>query len=190
MRVRVRARNRGIVAALLLAGLAIGPLTSRPAAGAGREALDRDAKAALESLYRGNAAARMLRDKAKAILVFPHMLKAGFMFGGQIGDGTLFKKSRVAAHYNSVAASYGYQVGAQTFGYALFFMSDSALAYLDKSAGFEVGVGPSIVVVDESMAKTMTTTTVTQDVYAFIFDQRGLMGGLGIQGSKITRLPE
>jgi lipid-binding SYLF domain-containing protein len=186
---RVGARIRGIAPALLLAGLAIQPLTPRPAVAADA-ALARDARAALESLTKGNQSARLLRDRATAILVFPHMLKAGFMFGGQIGDGVLFKKGKVAGYYNSVAASYGYQVGAQTFGYALFFMNDGALAYLDKSAGFEVGVGPSVVVVDESMAKTMTTTTLTQDVYAFIFSQRGLMAGLGIQGSKITRLPE
>ncbi len=190
MRVQVRERARGIVTTLLLAGLAVGPLTPRPAAAASMEGTDRDARAALESLYKGNPAARVLRDKAKAILVFPHMLKAGFMFGGQVGNGSLFKGGKVAGHYNSVAASYGLQAGAQTFGYALFFMSDSALAYLDKSGGFEVGVGPSVVVVDAAMAKTMTTTTVTQDVYAFIFDQKGLMAGLGIQGSKITRIPD
>ena len=95
--------------------------------------------------------------------------------------------SRVA-YYNSVAASYGLQAGAQKFGYALFFMNDDALAYLDKSEGFELGVGPSIVVVDEGMGKSITSTTLTQDVYAFIFSQKGLMAGLGIQGSKITKI--
>ena len=67
-------------------------------------------------------------------------------------------------------------------------MNDGALKYLDKSEGFEIGVGPSIVVVDEGMGKSITSTTLTQDVYAFIFDQKGLMAGLGIQGSKITKI--
>jgi len=67
-------------------------------------------------------------------------------------------------------------------------MTDSALRYLDESKGWEIGSGPSLVIVDEGMAKSMSTTTITQDVYAFIFDQKGLMGGLGIQGSKITRI--
>ena len=116
------------------------------------------------------------------------MLKAGFMFGGQIGEGVLFRGSKAVAYYNSVAASYGFQAGAQRFGYALFFMNEKALEYLDQSGGFELGVGPSIVVVDEGMGKSMTSTTLTQDVYAFIFDQQGLMAGLGIQGSKITRI--
>jgi lipid-binding SYLF domain-containing protein len=120
--------------------------------------------------------------------VFPSILKAGFMFGGQIGDGVLFRGRRTAGYYNSVAASYGFQAGLQKFGYALFFMNDGALAYLDKSAGFEIGVGPSVVIVDEGVGKSLTSTTITQDVYAFIFDQKGLMAGLGIQGSKITRI--
>ena len=80
-------------------------------------------------------------------------------------------------YYNTVAASYGLQAGVQVYGYALVFMNDAALAYLDKSEGFEVGVGPSIVVVDEGVGKSMTSTTITQDVYAFVFNQEGLMGG-------------
>jgi lipid-binding SYLF domain-containing protein len=122
------------------------------------------------------------------VLVFPSIVKAGFMFGGQIGEGVLDKNRRPAAYYNSVAASYGFQAGVEVFGYALFFMNDQALAYLDKSEGFELGVGPSIVVVDEGVGKSLTSTTITQDVYAFIFNQKGLMGGLGIQGSKITKI--
>ena len=71
---------------------------------------------------------------------------------------------------------------------ALFFMNPGALSYLDSSGGWEVGVGPSIVVVDSGMAKSITSTTLSQDVYAFIFSQKGLMGGIGIQGSKITKI--
>ena len=103
-------------------------------------------------------------------------------------NGVLVKNRKTAGFYNSVAASYGFQAGLQKYGYALFFMNEKALKYLDQSAGFEVGVGPSLVVVDEGMAKSITSTTISQDVYAFIFDQAGLMGGIGIQGSKITRL--
>jgi lipid-binding SYLF domain-containing protein len=87
-----------------------------------------------------------------------------------------------------VAASYGLQAGAQSFGYAMFLMTDEALSYLDKSEGWEVGVGPSVVVMDEGMAKSMTTSTAKEDIYAFIFGQKGLMAGIGLQGSKITRI--
>jgi lipid-binding SYLF domain-containing protein len=176
------------VVALLLATLVLGPAAPVPATAASGQSIERDARTALEKLYRLNPGARLLRDKAHAVLVFPSMLKAGFMFGGQIGEGALFRAGKVAGFYNSVAASYGFQAGAQVFGYALFFMNDSALAYLDKSEGFELGSGPSLVVLDAGAAKSLTSTTLTQDVYAFVFDQKGLMGGAGIQGSKITRV--
>ena len=173
--------------ALLLA--AIVALASAPGArAASRQELDRDGSKALQSLCAGNTAAKLLNGKARAVLVFPSIVKAGFMFGGQMGDGVLLKAGRPAAYYNSVAASWGLQAGVQVFGYALFFMNDAALAYLDKSDGWELGVGPSIVVVDAGIGKTLTSTTITQDVYAFIFDQKGLMAGIGIQGSKITKL--
>ena len=175
------------VALLLLAAAAVS-VSAPLALAASRQELERDANQALKSLYAKNSAARLLGKNAKAILVFPSIVKAGFMFGGQMGDGVLLKQGRVAGYYNSLAGSYGLQAGVQTFGYALFFMNEAALAYLDKSDGWEIGVGPSIVVVDEGVGKSLTSTTITQDVYAFIFDQKGLMAGVGIQGSKITQI--
>jgi lipid-binding SYLF domain-containing protein len=176
------------LAAPLLALALVVPAIAVPAPAAANDELKRDAAAALQRLCAGNSAAALLRKKAKGVLVFPNMLKAGLLFGGQIGDGVLFKGGRAAGTYNSVAFSYGLQAGGQKFGYAMFFMSNDALNYLDTSGGWEVGVGPSVVVVDEGMGKSITSTTLTNDVYAFIFSQKGLMGGLGIQGTKITRL--
>jgi lipid-binding SYLF domain-containing protein len=172
-----------------IAGLIQPPLARAEAAAE----LDQEVGVALERLYRTQPVARKLAQSAKAVLVFPHMVKAGFMFGGQIGEGAmrkgdLLRGGKTAGYYNSVSASYGLQAGLQQFGYAMFFMNDGALKALDQTSGFEVGVGPSVVLIDQGMAKTMTTTTLTQDVYAFIFDQTGLMAGLGIQGSKITRI--
>jgi lipid-binding SYLF domain-containing protein len=180
-------RRRSQGRALLLAAIVVS-LGAPPARAASREELERDANHALKSLYANNSAARLLGENAKAILVFPHIVKAGFMFGGQIGDGVLKKQGKTVGYYNSLAASYGFQAGLQVFGYALFFMNDAALAYLDNSDGWEIGVGPSIVIVDKGVGKTLTSTTITQDVYAFIFDQKGLMAGIGIQGSKITKI--
>jgi lipid-binding SYLF domain-containing protein len=180
-------RLRLQVTTLLLAA-SMASVGTPPAWGASRQELERDAQQALTSLYANNSAAQLLGKRAKAILVFPSIVKAGFMFGGQIGDGVLMKGGRPAGYYNSVAASYGLQAGLQVFGYALFFMNDKALSYLDRSEGFEIGVGPSVVVVDQGVGRSLTSTTITQDVYAFIFDQKGLMAGLGIQGSKITKI--
>jgi len=131
---------------------------------------------------------RSLSKRAKGILVFPGIVKAGLVIGGQFGEGALFKNGKVTGYYNTAGASYGLQAGAQKFGYALFFMNDGALAYLDRSEGLELGVGPSIVVMDDGMAKQTSTTTLTKDVYGFIFSQSGLMAGLGLQGNKITKI--
>ena len=95
---------------------------------------------------------------------------------------------QTVGYYRSIAASYGLQAGAQTFGYVLFFMDDDSLQSLDNRDGWELGTGPSLVVLDQGFGKTMSTTTLQKGVYAFIFDQKGLMGGLGLQGSKITRI--
>ncbi len=150
--------------------------------------IDRDADAALKTLYESTPAAETFRKEAKGILVFPSIVKGGFIVGAYYGKGALRKNGETAGYYSTMAASYGLQAGVQTFGYVLFFMNDEALAYLDKSDGWEVGVGPSIVVMDKGAGKSATTTTGRSDVYAFIFSQQGLMAGLGLQGSKISRI--
>jgi lipid-binding SYLF domain-containing protein len=146
------------------------------------------ATAALKNLYANNLAAKTLGSKARAILVFPDVLKGGFMIGAQLGNGVLRQNGHSTGYYNLVSASYGWQVGLQQFGYALFLMNDAALTHLNDSGGWEVGVGPSVVVMDEGMSRNLTTTTMQQDVYAFVFNQTGLMAGAGLQGSKITRI--
>ena len=133
-------------------------------------------------------AAKTLGATANAILVFPKVTKAGLGVGGQLGDGALLQNGKAVAYYNTAGASIGLQAGVQTYSYALFFMNPTALAQLDKADGFEVGVGPTVVVMDEGKAKTMTTTTTKDDIYAFIFGQKGLMAGLGVQGNKITKI--
>ena len=180
-----RTQKLSILTLLELAMLVGG---SQTAAAASAKALNAEGAAALKSLRQSNPAAGKLASTAKGILVFPNIVKAGFMFGGQIGEGVLMKGGKPAGYYNSVAASYGLQAGIQKFGYALFFMDNGSLANFENSAGFEIGVGPSIVVVNEGVGKTLTTKTIQAGIYAFIFDQKGLMAGLGIQGSKITRI--
>ena len=151
--------------------------------------ITRESSSALQDLYASNPEARQLGRRAKGILVFPGIVKAGFLVGAQYGSGgALFKNGRTAGYYNILAGSYGLQAGVQSFSYALFFMDNDSLNYLNRSEGWEIGVGPSIVVVDEGMAKSLTTTTAKNGVYAFIFGQKGLMAGLGLQGSKITRI--
>ena len=148
--------------------------------------LDRDGRLALRQLYIKNPKAKEIAYQATAVLVFPTVVKAGFIFGAQGGDGVLISRGGTIGYYQTSAVSYGLQGGAQKFGYALFFMNPKALSYLNKSGGWEVGVGPSIVVVDAGTAKSLSSTTLQKDIYAFFFSQKGLMAGLGLQGTKIT----
>jgi lipid-binding SYLF domain-containing protein len=175
----------------LLGGILVGATVafgSQGAMAAGAAELARDANAKLQQLYVKVPAAKALGAKAAAVLVFPTVTKAGLGIGGQFGEGALLEKGKAVAYYNTAGASVGLQAGAQRYGYALFFMNAKALEQLQKADGFEVGVGPTVVVVDEGMAKSLTTTTAKDDVYAFIFGQKGLMAGLGIQGNKITKI--
>lgn len=171
---------------LLMAAL-LSLIAPRLAAAASTSLLQ-DSRAALQSLYAGSPVAKALGEKARGILVFPKVVKAGLIVGGQTGDGVLLVNNKLAAHYNTSAVSVGMQAGGQTFGYVLFFMSDKVLNDFRKSSGFEIGVGPNIVVVDSGMAKDTNTLTAKADIYAMIFDQAGLMAGVGLQGSKITKL--
>lgn len=172
--------------ALLVAFSIAVPLESASAATAAE--ISRDSRAALRRLYANNPSARILGERAKAVLVFPTIIKAGFIIGGQGGEGALIENGSVAGFFNTAAASYGLQAGVQKFGYAMFFMTSDALEYLRKSEGWEIGTGPSVVIVDQGMARTISSTTLQEGVYAFVFKQRGLMAGIGIQGSKITRI--
>jgi len=150
--------------------------------------IDREVDSALAKLYATTPKAKELSKMAKGVLVFPDVFKGGFILGAQHGEGALRKGGRTVGYYNTVEASYGLQAGAQSFGYALFFMTDSALEYLEKSAGLEIGTGPSLVLVDSGMAKSLSTSTLQDDIYAFIFDQEGLMAGVGLKGSKISKI--
>ena len=176
-----------MLASVLVVILAVAA-TGSPAGAASSAEIDREVRDALARMQSSVPSAKQLSSRAKAILVFPRIVKAGFLFGAQYGEGALRRQNRSVGYYNTVAASYGFQAGVQAFGYAMFFMSDSALAYLEKTGGFEIGTGPSVVILDHGTATTFTSTTMKDDIYAVFFDQRGLMAGMGLQGSKISRI--
>jgi lipid-binding SYLF domain-containing protein len=147
-----------------------------------------DSRRALQQLVSQNPAAAKAKAKAAAILVFPRVVKAGFIVGAQSGEGILFVNGQPNGHYRTVAASYGLQAGVQEYGYALFLMNQNAVNWVNNTRGWEIGTGPSVVIVDKGMARSFSTDTLHSGIYAFIFDQQGLMAGLGLQGSKIIRL--
>jgi lipid-binding SYLF domain-containing protein len=184
----IRTNKLLLPAILAIATITISAWSAGLALAASASEIDRNATQALSTLYMSTPGAKALADKSKAILIFPSIVKGGFIVAGQFGDGALRKRGRTVGYYRSIAASYGFQAGAQSFGYVLFFMDEASLSYLNRSGGWELGTGPSLVVLDKGFGKNLSTTTMQKGVYAFIFNQKGLMGGIGIQGSKITRI--
>ncbi len=169
-----------VAATLLSAGLA------NTAGAATAEDLQTDSRQALQSLYKTHPFAETISRNAKAVLVFPKIIKAGLVFGGSYGEGAMLRGSTVDGYYNSVTGSWGLQAGAQSYGYAVFLMTESAVNYVRDTKGWEIGVGPTVVVVDEGVARNLSSSTLKDDAYAFIFDQQGLMAGVSIEGTKIS----
>ena len=183
--------TRRVLLTLFLAGataLPLSALTFNGAQAATAADLSRDADHALQMLYKTDPEAAAIAKSAKAVLIFPSIVKAGLVFGGAYGEGVLQKSHTTVAYYNSFSASWGLQAGAQSYGYVVFLMTNKAVDYLDKSQGWEIGVGPTVVVVDKGAAKNLSTSTLKDDAYAFIFDQQGLMAGVSIEGTKISHI--
>ena len=172
--------KREFIFALLAVATIVSLSAATVARAATAEDLNRDAAQALRHLTETNQTAAAISRKARAVLIFPNIVKAGLVFGGAYGEGVLMKGGHVVDYYNSVTASWGLQAGAQSYGYIVFLMNDKAQKYLDKSEGWEIGVGPTVVIVDEGVAKNLSTSTLKDDAYAFIFSQQGLMAGVSI----------
>jgi lipid-binding SYLF domain-containing protein len=170
-----------VVAVMALAGL-------RVAQAAPELSLDGDAKRALTALYESSPDAKALGANAKAVLVFPGIQKIGLIFGAQFGEGALFKDGTVIDYYRLIGVLGGLEAGIQSFAYAVFFMSDAALEDMQASSGFAIGTDPNIVIIDAGVGKEISTNNLQADVYGYVFKQKGLMGGIALQGVKITRL--
>ena len=150
--------------------------------------IDSKSRVSLDKLYRSNPRALELAKNAKGVLVFPDIIKGGLIVGGAAGDGALYQRGQATGYYRSFSASYGLQAGLQKFGYVLFLMDDEAMRKLNSSGGWEVGSAPTLTVLDKGAASSFSTTTLNKGTYAVFFDQKGLMAGLGLQGTKVTRL--
>jgi len=179
---------RPLLMAALIAATAPALIAPATAHAASATKIRRESDAALQQLYAKNPSAKLLGQHARAILIFPRIVKAGLVIGGAYGEGELKEGGKVAGYYSSVTASWGLQAGAQSYGYALFLMNQKALNYLHESKGWEIGTGPTVVVVKEGVARSLTTSTLKDDAYAFIFDQAGLMAGVSLEGAKISKI--
>ncbi|MGV7243220.1 lipid-binding SYLF domain-containing protein [Caballeronia sp. M23-90] len=171
--------------------LAVGCSTNPTVANGGDPELDAQAREALQQLFANAPRAQELQYRAKGVLVFPSIVKAGFIVGAQGGKGVMFSPDgKITGYYRVRGLSYGLQAGGQTYSEALFLMTDTAISSVSSGTGLSVGMGPSVVVVDAGVAKSMTSETLKADVYAMIFGQQGLMAGLGVQGQRIVKFDQ
>jgi lipid-binding SYLF domain-containing protein len=156
--------------------------------GSDRAAIDRDVTAAISDLRAQNPGTRTLADNAVAMLVFPSITTAGFGIGGSYGTGALQEGGRTTAYYNLIAASFGFQLGAQSFSQVYFFNSAEALQTFRETQGFEAGVGVTAVAADFGAGGDITSSTLQQPVVVVTWGQSGLMAGATVEGVKMTEI--
>jgi lipid-binding SYLF domain-containing protein len=185
---RLTLTRRPLLGAALALGSGLAASGARADSATDRQTLINNARTALQNLELSDPRAKQFGARARAVLVFPSILKAGFIFGGQTGNGVLFVHGKAQEFFNMSGGSFGLQAGGQDFSYALFFMTQQALDRLHASGGWAAGTQPGLVVVNKGAATDLDTTTANNDVYAFPFNQRGLMGSLSLEGTKITQI--
>lgn len=126
--------------------------------------------------------------RAKGVLVFPKVLKAGFWIGGEYGEGALRIDGRTKAYYSTAAASIGLQAGAQSKSVVLAFMTDEALVKFQQSEGWKAGVDGSVALVEWGAAEDINTLDIKDPIIGFVFSNKGLMFNLTFEGSKFTKI--
>ena len=170
-------------AAALASMLPVPAVAREPAA-----EIEAKSRAALVELYEGNPKAAAIGERAKGVMVFPNIIKGGFVIAGSSGDGVLLVDDKVSKYFNISSASVGLQAGGQSYGYALFFMTDEKLAEASSDANWDVGSDPNVVVLDKGAAAELDTTSLDKAVYAFAFSQKGLMAGISLKGSRTKEI--
>jgi lipid-binding SYLF domain-containing protein len=176
----------GTVAAVTVAGGLAGCTTTEEQ----RLTREEAARASLNDLYRTVPAARTLGDESAAVLVFPSIVRAGLMIGGQFGDGVMFENNVATGFYRVTGGSFGLQAGAQNFAQAYFFTTEEALQTFRDTAGWEVGAGVNVAVASVGATGQINTSTLQAPVVVFVYGQAGLMAGIQVEGQRISRLAE
>ncbi|MEM1435510.1 MAG: YSC84-related protein [Pseudomonadota bacterium] len=173
---------------LLPAVLLLGLLLGGTATAASKTEIDAEIRASLGKLYEEYPEARELVAQAKGLLVFPQVLKAGFILGGEFGEGALLLGGRPVQYYRTTGLSFGLQAGAQGKAQVIMFMNDEVLAKFRQSKGWEAGVDGSIAALEFGTGGTLNTRTVKAPIVGFVFDNRGLMVNASLAGSKFWRI--
>ncbi|RTZ48155.1 hypothetical protein EKL30_04175 [Candidimonas sp. SYP-B2681] len=174
--------------ALLLSGCTTTPTSTTPKGAAKQQKIDGDVNITLERLFNTVGGSRELVNKARGVLVFPSVLAAGFIVGGQYGEGALRVHEKTVGYYSTVTGSFGFQIGAQSKAIIFLFMTQEALDKFRASQGWTVGVDASVALIKVGANGMVDFNTATQPVSVFVMTNQGLMANLNLEGTKITKL--
>ena len=171
-----------------LCGLVLMCMVSAGAHAASKEEIDADVQEVLKDFGYLSAGNQELLSKANGILVFPSVVKAGFVVGGQYGEGSLQVGGKPVGYYSTASASIGLQLGAQERAEIILFMDKNALDKFVASDGWSAGVDGSIAVVDAGTGKGLSTETIKDPIIGIIMRNRGLMANISFEGAKISKI--
>jgi lipid-binding SYLF domain-containing protein len=163
-----------------------GPGSSDPATR--RQNIDSGVDNALADLFRQDPGSQQLVNRARGVLVFPAVLEAGFVVGAWRGDGALRKGGKTVSYHRTTGGSFGLQAGAQSTAVFLLFMTDDALARFEASRGWTAGVDASVTLMTVGANAQLTSATSQQPIIGYVLSNQGIMAGVTVDGSRITRL--
>lgn len=149
--------------------------------------LEREVNATLKTFEKTTGATKVIRE-AKGVLVFPNVYKAGFGLGGEYGEGALRIKGKTVDYYNTIAGSIGFQLGIQKKSIIIAFMDKDALRKFRDSSGWKIGADASVAVIVVGAGGSIDTQITNKPIVAFVFDQKGLMYNLTLEGAKISKI--
>lgn len=183
-------------AALASSGFGLaGCTTTPPRSGAStsenadkRRSINADVDSTLARLYTTASGSRELVGKARGVLVFPSVIQAGFWIGGQYGEGALRVGGQTTGYYSTAGGSFGLQIGAQSKAIIFLFMTQDALDRFRNSDGWAAGADATVAAVKVGANGNIDTSTATAPVQAFVLTNAGLMAGVSLEGTKVTRL--
>lgn len=150
--------------------------------------IDTSVSQALTKFYAQNPKHQELADSAVGILIFPRITKGGVGVGGEYGQGVLQVKGMPVDYYKITSASIGLTLGMANRSEIIMFMTQESLDTFTKSKGWKVGVDAGVAVMSLGAGGQYDTKTMQQPIIGFVFGEKGLIGDLSFEGSKITKI--
>jgi len=181
-------RILNLFATVFIIALLIAPTFSHVAQAATAKEIDVSVDVALDRFKNDVKGASEFLANAKGVLVIPNVIRVGFGLGGEYGEGALIVGGKTVDYYNTVAGSFGFQIGVQSKNIIIIFMEETALTKFRDSLGWRAGVDGSVALIDQGAGSSVDTDNLKHPIVGFVFGLKGLMVNLSLEGSKFTKL--